>query len=70
MTTGSALQRERLDYLPVRVTVTAVARHMGLTRQTVHGIETREFVDDATTALYRSALKAAAREVTTGAKVA
>lgn len=66
MTTGSNLQRERLDHLPLRVTVTAIARHMGVSRQTVHTLEGREFVDEATTAQYRAALAEAAREVATG----
>jgi DNA-binding XRE family transcriptional regulator len=66
MTTGSALQRERLDRLPLRVTVTAVAQKMGLSRQTVHTLERSEFVDDATAAAYLAAVDAVARDVTRG----
>jgi hypothetical protein len=66
MTTGSTLQRERLARLPIRVTVTAVAKSMGLSRQTVHTIERSEFVDGKTADAYLAAVDSVAREVATG----
>lgn len=50
---GSALRAERARK---RVTISALAARMGLTRQTLWGIERAEVVDPARVLQYRSAL--------------
>ena len=54
MITGQVLRKERRD---AEVTVSELARRMGITRQSVHRIEGRDNLDPSRVAQYRAALR-------------